>query len=923
MSKSAEKKTYLPLIAAIAYILITLVWILLSDRILLFLINDEELFSLFQGLNIILIVGVSGGVFYYFINNLYKKSINRELVFESILGNAVIGLCEFDNEKIIFSNKVFKNIFDFNESDLRLSLTDLVHHSSVANLKEAVVKVINGSESESILVYPITSKKNLYQVTITKSKSDKTVLLTGIVTKAEKNKKEIYSREVLSTIIKRLETATNEKQLYYIALEEIAMFTNADAGIVFIDAKDEQIEIRRFINQASLSNTNELVELFSKSKANQTIESKTKQTSLEIILADGAQKVGLIRLFKSGESRFTEEETNFAKEIEYDLAIKIVQHSHQIRLQQNENQLHQLLESVKISIWYLDCERNELIRTKNLHIISNEFSVKKDNEALHWDSFLLSIHPDFRVQFENEINQLKKTSNLASLETKFDNGRGVYSWFLTNAKLFSDEITGKNFVIGITSNINHLKISDEIIKNSEKTYKDLFESNPASLLIFSVHSLLCIDANETAQFMYGLTIRQLLSKSIFDLMPDEDARRFSIPFDIVTEYGFFRLGLWRHKKRNNDLMYVDLSVSIINYKGEQCYMLLVTDVTNEILQQKEISKSESKYRQLFEKNPQPLLLLDKQLELISDANQTAIDFLQIRKDQIVQKSFSHIWGERMAQNIEELVFSLNTDYVAKKEVKLVLGNKIEKNVELTATRTIVDDKDSILLFMFDTTELKQAEQRTIMAFVEGEDKERERVAKELHDSLGQVLTAASMNMKSAQKELSEISFKRKEQFNKGLIFIQQAIDDTRSIAQNLMPKSISDYGLVSSINQLILSYKETLNFTISLSEHIGAIRFDKSIELNIYRIIQEALTNIIKYAQASLVSISLEMNKQKLHLGISDDGIGMELNEKNSYSGIGLKNMRSRVSIMHGELIIDSLPSNGTSITVIIPIENV
>jgi len=72
-----------------------------------------------------------------------------------------------------------------------------------------------------------------------------------------------------------------------------------------------------------------------------------------------------------------------------------------------------------------------------------------------------------------------------------------------------------------------------------------------------------------------------------------------------------------------------------------------------------------------------------------------------------------------------------------------------------------------------------------------------------------------------------------------------------------------------------------------------------------------------------LVSISLEMNKQKLHLGISDDGIGMELNEKNSYSGIGLKNMRSRVSIMHGELIIDSLPSNGTSITVIIPIENV
>ena len=109
-------------------------------------------------------------------------------------------------------------------------------------------------------------------------------------------------------------------------------------------------------------------------------------------MADGTQNVGLIRLFKSGESGFTQEETNFAKEIEYDIAIKIVQHSHQIRHQQNENQLHQLLESVKISIWYLDCERKELIRTKNLHIISKEFLEKKENETLDWDSFLQSIH---------------------------------------------------------------------------------------------------------------------------------------------------------------------------------------------------------------------------------------------------------------------------------------------------------------------------------------------------------------------------------------------------------------------------------------------------------------------------------------------------------------------------------------------------
>jgi len=137
------------------------------------MIHDEDLLTSFQGLKGGFFVLVTGILLFYFINNLHKKSINRELVFESILGNAVIGLCEFDTEKIIFSNKVFKKIFEFNENDLRLRLTDLVHHTSVANLKEAIVKVSNGSESESVLVYPLTSKINLYQVTLTTSKSDK------------------------------------------------------------------------------------------------------------------------------------------------------------------------------------------------------------------------------------------------------------------------------------------------------------------------------------------------------------------------------------------------------------------------------------------------------------------------------------------------------------------------------------------------------------------------------------------------------------------------------------------------------------------------------------------------------------------------------------------------------------------------------
>src|SRR5690606_29077257 len=146
----------------------------------------------------------------------------------------------------------------------------------------------------------------------------------------------------------------------------------------------------------------------------------------------------------------------------------------------------------------------------------------------------------------------------------------------------------------------------------------------------------------------------------------------------------------------------------------------------------------------------------------------------------------------------------------------------------------------VILFVTDVTANKSAEQHAMRAFIEGEDKERERVAKELHDSLGQILTAASMNLKSAQKELKEVDFKRKEQLNKGIQFVQQAMDDTRVIAQNLMPKTISDFGLISSLELLIKSYKETLPFSIDLHHNLQDIRLERVVELNVYRIIQEA-----------------------------------------------------------------------------------
>jgi len=227
----------------------------------------------------------------------------------------------------------------------------------------------------------------------------------------------------------------------------------------------------------------------------------------------------------------------------------------------------------------------------------------------------------------------------------------------------------------------------------------------------------------------------------------------------------------------------------------------------------------------------------------------------------------------------------------------------------------------VLAAINDISALKEAEKRVIQSVVEGENNERKRISKELHDSLGQSLTAASLNFSAVKNDISNLEKQKAEKFLLGLEFLNAAIEESRNIAHNLMPKAIDDFGLVPSLNSLFNQIDKFSGINIKFYENLEGRRLPRQVEFNLYRITQEALNNAIKHAHATEIFVQLMLHQNDLIYTFEDDGKGFIVDPQSlGKRGLGLSSIDNRVKAMSGTLEIDSSPKRGTAITIELPV---
>jgi signal transduction histidine kinase len=218
---------------------------------------------------------------------------------------------------------------------------------------------------------------------------------------------------------------------------------------------------------------------------------------------------------------------------------------------------------------------------------------------------------------------------------------------------------------------------------------------------------------------------------------------------------------------------------------------------------------------------------------------------------------------------------------------------------------------------------KELEKNAISEVVHAEDKIRERIGSELHDSVGQLLTSVLISFRKIDKKIHTISGDADliADMDRATKLLNTTINEVRAISHDLMPSVIYLFGLVDSIHDLADTLRLTSSKEISFSTNL-AVKLDAFLECSVYRIVQEAVNNSLKYSSCNSISIQMMVCEDILTVVIEDDGVGFDMESVDLKRHVGLTTMKHRAVAMNGSFEVDTAPGKGVVITVEVPLKH-
>ena len=253
-------------------------------------------------------------------------------------------------------------------------------------------------------------------------------------------------------------------------------------------------------------------------------------------------------------------------------------------------------------------------------------------------------------------------------------------------------------------------------------------------------------------------------------------------------------------------------------------------------------------------------------------------------------------------------------------MKRVQAGNTDLRAPLTGQDLEVDQLADAFNTMLET--LDESARTRATQILAAQEQERKRIARELHDETSQVLTSLLISMKILEETIS--SEVARQQMEETRSLVHQTLRAIRNLSIDLRPSALDDLGLVPALRWYLKEYQQKCKVEVEFSASSFKERLPPEIETTIYRIVQEALTNTAKYAQATKVRVSVAEIEEGVRATVSDNGKGFDaqtlLKLPWQERGLGLAGMHERAALLDGALLIDTEPGRGTTIDVTIPL---
>ncbi len=473
-------------------------------------------------------------------------------------------------------------------------------------------------------------------------------------------------------------------------------------------------------------------------------------------------------------------------------------------------------------------------------------------------------------------------------------------------------------------------MKEETVLASEQRFRHIFEHSPAMVYLTNLDGLI-LDVNEAGARMLGYESPEQvlgLESSVHIYADSQDRKRF---LEEIEKTGSVQDFETRFRRRDGTIFDVRITSTMRrNRKGEPGgYEGFIIDVTDRKKAERDLQESEEKYRTVVENSLSAIFI--HQGGLFRFVNHRLVETLGYdRPEEVVGKPFWNIvhpidraMVKERGLRREKSEFS-PSQYIfrcIKKEGTMIW-------VDMRAKHATYMGKAAVVGNFIDITQSKKAEdeiRHLSMRLIEVSEEEKRRLAADLHDEFGQALTSLHFDLEALQVSLpAEFAEQRKRCL--GLIrAVERMADSVRKTTSYLRPDLLDHLGLVPTLEWSIREFTDRWPETEVDFQTLGLKkRLSPEIELVLYRLFQECLTNISKHARATRIEVMLTYNHPRVILVIRDNGVGYEPAKQKTLRkgsrGIGLLSMTERVASFGGTVDVASAPGKGTSIRAEIPV---
>ncbi len=428
-------------------------------------------------------------------------------------------------------------------------------------------------------------------------------------------------------------------------------------------------------------------------------------------------------------------------------------------------------------------------------------------------------------------------------------------------------------------------------------------------------------ANKRFCELVGYSEEELKTLKVFEIMTEESAGKSERNLDTKGKEGAISKVSRVLVSKEGKKIIVEGNILWEYEKGQLVGLTgFFNDVTEKRLLEKSLQESEQQFRQLFFMAPIPMYIFDPETYRFLQVNDAALEFYGYTKEAFLEKTILDIRPQKEHDRTVREISSIikkNKNYVD--TYKHLKADHSSVDVEIYASSFLLENKQVVFASVVDISLRKLYENRITKAIIKTQEEERYEIGSELHDNVCQILASAKMSMGTMRPQLPD---SLDTSYNQSLESIVLATEEIRNLSHRLAPVFFKNSTLRDSLEKLINTFNIGSHYKVDyyFDESISTLQLSRELQLNLYRILQEQLRNIIKYANATEIRLEIINHKNKLRMLIADNGVGFDPNL--TPSGIGLANIKRRVEFFYGNVEISTTPGDGCEIVVTIPLSS-